>query len=118
MKTQSQHSPNMTKAKEEPNYHKVIELLEQKKLEKANVKTRAMGCIRRMRRIAAASRAVEREILMIVRQDVGELDDELIDESEILYEELCKDSEKMKESLHQFMFWCLDYKPTAPTAPA
>ena len=106
----------MTKAKELPDYHKVIEQLEQKK--KASVKPRAKACIRRMRRIAAAARAVEREMLMIVRHDVdGELDDELIDESELLYEELCKDSEKMKVSLHQWMFWCTGYKPTAPTAP-
>ena len=90
--------------------------VEQKKL------MRAKACIRRMRRTAAAARAVEQEMLMMVQHDLdGELDDELIDESELLYEELCKDSEKMKVTMHQWMFWCLQYKPTAPrppTAPA
>ena len=86
--------------------------VEQKKL------MRAKACIRRMRRTAAAARAVEQEMLMIVQHDLdGELDDELIDESELLYEELCKDSEKMKVTMHQWMFWCLQYKPKAPRAP-
>ena len=87
--------------------------VEQKKLK------RAKACIRRMRRTAAVARAVEQEMLMMVQHDLdGELDDELIDESELLYEELCKDSEKMKVSMHQWMCWCLQYKPKAPRAPA
>ena len=113
MKTHS--SPNMppkAKAGVKPKA-KAGNVNEQKKL------MRAKACIRRMRRTAAVARAVEQEMLMMVQHDLdGELDDELIDESELLYEELCKDSEKMKVSMHQWMCWCLQYKPKAPTAPA
>ena len=86
--------------------------VEQKKLMKAK------ACIRRMRRNADVARDVEKEMLSMVQHDLeGELDDELIEESELLYEELCNDSEKMKVTMHQWMFWCLQYKPKAPRAP-
>ena len=115
----------MTKAKERQKQLeqvKAYKLMRAKACVRRKKLIRAKACIRRMRRTAAAARAVEREMLMIVQHDLdGELDDELIDESELLYEELCKDSEKMKVTMHQWMFWCLQYKPTAPrppTAPA